>query len=410
MPCVRAVLVRQRGLAALAIVLGFIAFWLSQSAQGASSVTTRRFGGNDRYETARLIAEASFTSAAFALLARGDDYPDALAGSYLAGNAGTGPVVLTEPTRLNPNALATLQNLRVAEVFILGGTSAIGSAVEQDLRDRGYRVLRLEGATRYDTAAAVARSLGAGGVGRIGADPTAILATGEDFADALSAGPLAFRMRLPVLLTTAATLSPQAEEALTDLGIRRVLILGGTDAVAPTVEAQVVARGIATERLAGANRRGTAVEVARFAVREGFSNTHVNLARGDDFPDSLAGGAHGGRDIGGSPILLTESPTALGTETRGYLAENNATIESIDALGGTGAISDEVLAEARDASTCNPGTTTTTLPAVTTTTGAACVVRTTTTTGGTGTTTSSTTTTSTTTTTASTTTTTTLPI
>jgi putative cell wall-binding protein len=400
MPRVRAVLVRQRGLAALAIVLALLAFWLSRSAQGASTVSTRRLGGNDRYETARVIAEGSFASAAFALLARGDDYPDALAGSYLAGNAGTGPVVLTEPTRLNANALTTLQTLRVSEVYILGGTSAIGSAVEQDLRDRGYRVLRVEGATRYDTAAAVARSLGAAGVGRIGAEPTAILATGEEFADALSGGPLAFRMRFPVLLTTATTLSPQADQALTDLGIERVLILGGTDAVAPTVEAQVAARGIATERLAGANRRGTAVEVARFAQEQGFSNTHVNLARGDDFPDSLAGGPHAGRDAGGSPILLSESPDALGTETRDYLAQNNATIESIDAFGGTGAVSDEVLAEARDASTCNPGTTTTTLPAVTTTTGAACVVRTTTTTGGTGTTTTtSTTTTSTTTTT-----------
>jgi hypothetical protein len=259
-------------------------------------------------------------------------------------------------------------------VIILGGTEAISQAVENDLKSRGLSTSRLFGADRYATAAKVATALTP--VGTVDGQPTAIIASGENFADALTGGPLSFVGRLPMLLTTKLTLPGATEGALDTIGIKHVILLGGTDAVAPTVEARLTAKGITSERLFGANRRGTATAIAAAErARFGFAPTHVNLARGDLFPDSLAGGPHAGTEK--SPNLLTDNPNVLGDETATYLRTNSQDITTIDAFGGTSAISDATLAAADAAATCAAPASTTT----TTTTGT--VSSTTTTTSGT---------------------------
>ena len=68
-------------------------------------------------------------------------------------------------------------------VTIVGGTSVVSSAVLEELADiAGTIPTRLAGANRYETALAVAEANGNSG--------TVILATGENFPDALAAGPL----------------------------------------------------------------------------------------------------------------------------------------------------------------------------------------------------------------------------
>src|SRR5207237_4081610 len=116
---------------------------------------------------------------------------------------------------------------------------------------------------RYDTAKDVAESGGPGVVGTTGgplppAAKTAIVVSGETFPDALSAGPASFAGKLPILLTTAASLSPEAKEALTDLAIKAVLIVGGTASVSTATEKQISDMGITVTRLSGTNRSDTA--------------------------------------------------------------------------------------------------------------------------------------------------------
>lgn len=358
-----------RGLVA-AVVVALVAALLlisgGQDAKGAASVTTRRLGGADRYDTAREIAVSTFGTSDFVLLARGENYPDALAGNYLAGGAPNAPILLTPRGSLSQSAIDGITTLKAKGVIILGGTDAISQAVENDLKSRGLSTSRLFGADRYATAAKIATSLTP--AGSVDGQPTAVVASGENFADALTGGPLAFVARLPMLLTTKLTLPGATEGALDTLGIKHVILLGGTDAVAPTVEARLTAKGITSERLFGANRRGTATAIATAErARFGFAPTHVNLARGDLFPDSLAGGPHAGTEK--SPILLTDNPNVLGDETATYLRTNSQDITTIDAFGGTSAISDATLAAADAAATCaTPASTTTTTGTVSSTT------------------------------------------
>src|SRR5207237_4977657 len=68
-------------LAALIAVAGLVP--LAAPASAAATVT--RYAGQDRYDTAAKIATGNFTTADTVVLATGENFPDALAGTYLAG-------------------------------------------------------------------------------------------------------------------------------------------------------------------------------------------------------------------------------------------------------------------------------------------------------------------------------------
>ena len=98
------------------------------------------------------------------------------------------------------------------------------------------------------TLSHAAQLFGPGEVGKTGSDPTAIVASGENFPDALAGGPPSFLKRFPILLTAHDALSPQASAALSDLGIKRALLLGGENAVSSAVAAAITAKGIIVDR------------------------------------------------------------------------------------------------------------------------------------------------------------------
>ena len=369
---------RGRGLAAL---VGAVAVSVAVSlslADAASEVTVNRFAGADRFETASLIAKDTFDSASTALIARADQFPDALAGNYLAGDANA-PILLSGVASVPAMTKQTLADLKVKNVVLLGGPAALSPAVEEDLKSTDstasgggkLSVRRIGGADRYETARLIAKDVAAA-PGTVDGKKAALLATGERFPDALAAGPASYGAALPTILTAQATLSPSAKTALTELGIEKVLILGGTAAVSQATEdAAEAATGGPATRIFGLDRTETARKVADFGIAElGFATDHANLARGDQFPDALAGGAHAGEESK-APILLARDPTTLGASTKAFFTDHNATISSIDVLGGPAAISDAVVQEAKDASTCAaPSTTTTSGPTTTTTPGA----------------------------------------
>lgn len=315
-----------------------------------------RLDGQDRFDTARRIAVDTFGQANTVLLARADLFPDALSGSYLAGSTDTGaPILLTEVNRLPQATNEALATLGTERVILLGGPAAISAAVEAELRSRNFDVERVGGRDRFETSQQIAERLGSTNVGQVDGDRTAIVASGRNFPDALAGGPLGFASRLPTLLTDTNSLPQPTRNALTNLSIRRVFLLGGTAAVSANVESQLREMGITVERLGGANRQGTAVIIAETAIdRLGFDDTHVNLARGDHFADALSGGPHAGDEsnrgsepgAAPAPIVLALSPTILSAETRDFLTNRSSTLRDGHIFGGTAAISDAVADEA----------------------------------------------------------------
>ncbi|MHB8671167.1 MAG: cell wall-binding repeat-containing protein [Acidimicrobiales bacterium] len=303
----------------------------------ASPIEIDPISGPDRYGTAASAALAAFPQGAtHAVLARGEDYSDALAGSYLAG-AEAGPVLLTTGDHLHPATVDAFAKLGVTSVDVLGGPGAIADAVVADLTSRGLSVRRVAGDDRFSTAAAVAQAAasagGDGGVGSLGSDGrTALVASGQSFADALAAGPLSWVRHLPLLLGTQAGLPDVTLGALKSLGIQHVVLVGGSAALGPAVEGAVTGAGMSVSRLAGDTRAGTATAIADLELTLGWSSTEAELARGDQFADALAASGTAGH-LGPSPLLLSAGPASLGTPTQDWISRHPS-LRRLRVLGG----------------------------------------------------------------------------
>ncbi|HUF07110.1 MAG TPA: cell wall-binding repeat-containing protein [Candidatus Binatia bacterium] len=195
---------------------------------------------------------------------------------------------------------------------------------------------RLAGADRYATAASVSASTFASGA------PVAYVATGAAFPDALAAGPAAHRSGGPVLLTGTSFLPAATASELARLRPARIVVLGGAGAVSDAVVEQLrphATTGSVT-RLAGADRYATAAAVSAATFPAGVPVAYV--ATGRDFPDALAGGVAAARQ--GGPVLLV---TANGVPSPTASELNRLRPTSIVVLGGTGVVSDAVLAALR---------------------------------------------------------------
>lgn len=290
-------------------------------------VRSVRWSGETRYDTAARLAvewttDAVAEPATSAILATGEDFPDALAGSYLAGAVGA-PVLLTRRDSLPQETLDRLTGTGSADladvetIYLLGGPEAVVPAVELQLVALGYEVVRLWGDDRVATAVAVADHVPSASIGEVDGLRTAIVATSQKFPDALVAGAAVNAASLPLLLTDPDVLSDATRKALGRLDIEQVVIAGGQEAIAAGVEAELGSLGYATHRLAGADRHGTAVAFADFNGDElGFTASNIGIARSDEFPDALALAPFAGRER--MSVVLTQ-PNAVPEATSRHL-------------------------------------------------------------------------------------------
>ena len=166
-------------------------------------------------------------------------------------------------------------------------------------------VIRLAGADRYATAAKVSANSFAPGV------PVAYIATGESFPDALSAGPVAGRKRGPILLVRHDSVPRATQNELRRLKPKRIVILGGTSAIAESVRASLEAVA-PVARIAGADRYETSAKLSR-AFPAGVPVVYI--ATGTNWRDAVvAGPATRGR----GPLLLVPRtswiPTSVARE------------------------------------------------------------------------------------------------
>lgn len=294
-----------------------------------------RVAGVDRYATAAHAALAAFPAGSDAVvLARGDAFADALAGAYLAGQLGA-PVLLTTPTELPEVTASAIDALGATDIYLLGGSAAISDDVESGFGDE-FSVSRLGGTNRYGTAAAVADAAG-DDIGTLGDARTAIVVSGAAFPDAVSAGPIAFGGRFPLLLTPPTALAPETADALEKLALDRILVVGGPAAVSDAVVTSLRQLVPTVQRLAGATRYATATTIADWALQNlGWRATAVDIASGESFPDALAAGPAAGRAR--RPLLLTTT-AALHDAPRAWLTARAATLRLGRIFGGTAAVS-----------------------------------------------------------------------
>ena len=193
----------------------------------------RRLFGRDRVGTAIAIARAR-GPARVAYVAGVAGQVDALAAGA-AGATARRPVLLVDddPARLRP----VLDELGVEAVRVVGGPAAVPDAVVAELAGPGRRVRRLAGPDRYATAARIARDAVAAG-----ADPGRVwVATGRSLPDSLAAGPAVAAVGGVLLLLDGHDpwSTRPADDLLRAWQPRRVMVLGGPQAVSETIRWQL---------------------------------------------------------------------------------------------------------------------------------------------------------------------------
>ncbi|HEX2029698.1 MAG TPA: cell wall-binding repeat-containing protein, partial [Nitriliruptorales bacterium] len=310
---------------------------------GVSDLAVERLAGADRVATATAVSRRHYparSSAPAVVLARSDDFPDALGGAPLAAELG-GPLLLTHRDGLTSTTRDELIRVLApgGAVHLLGGSAALSGEVERQVGALGFEVRRHAGPDRYATAVAVAAL--------IPETTTAVVVSGTNFPDALAASSPAARDGLPILLTAGDRITPPVRGLLSERAFDTVHVVGGTAVVPDDVLRDVDAVAGTVSRIAGPTRYETAVAVAaRLFPR--FDT--VVVASGERFPDALTGGPYAAARA--APLLLTP-PRRLPAVDAELIVQRRPSGAVL--LGGPATLDPSIEAELRRAHVGSPG-------------------------------------------------------
>jgi ell wall binding domain 2 (CWB2)/WD40-like Beta Propeller Repeat len=271
------------------------------------------------------------------VLTRSDGYYDALAGTSLAV-AKQGPLLLTPPSSLNPDVAAEIQRVLKpgGTVYLLGGTAALSTTVQDAVEKLGYNIDRLAGSNMYGTAIAIAHA--------VNPSPSFIMvATGTNYYDALTAGAAAAQGGV-LVLSHGTSLAPETVSYLNGFNPADVAYWAiGGPASAALQNSALKWSDYPFYAVVGNNAMDTALLVAQYFF---VANTRVAVATMHGWYDALSGGAAIGHD--GGPLLLTE-PTGLYGPDAAYLSTESGSLNEVDMLGGPAALPAGLIAQLGDA-------------------------------------------------------------
>ncbi|WP_426515579.1 cell wall-binding repeat-containing protein [Diaminobutyricibacter sp. McL0618] len=287
--------------------------------------TVTRVSGADRYLTSVKVAQAAFpTTAPVVFIATGTGFADALSAAAPAAKLG-GPLLLTDPANLPTTTKQEIQSLQPSTIYIVGGTGAVSTAVENQLRLLAATVTRLAGTDRFDTGRKVVDVAFA-------SMQKVYVATGLDFPDALSASAAAGAAGIPVLLVNGSkpTLDTPTSDFLTSHGANAFTVIGGPSVVSAGIATQLGTSG-PVNRIYGVDRYTTSQLINADAFTSG---TSAYFATGTQFADALSGAVLAA--VNHSPLYVV-NPTCVPRGSEHDLAARG--VSNVTLIGGTGALS-----------------------------------------------------------------------
>lgn len=197
------------------------------------SLPTARLGGIDRGATSRTIAterQRQRPLKTVYLASDADSSPDAIAG----GQLDDGPVLLVPGTTpVSSQVTEAIRSLGPATITALGGEGAVSRQTLESAAG-ALPAYRIGGADRFETAALIARRAFPG------MSTVAYLASGEVFADAVSAG-VADDGAL-ILVPTCSQVPSAVATTLKALRPQSIIPLGGEGAVCASVSRQAIGK------------------------------------------------------------------------------------------------------------------------------------------------------------------------
>ena len=294
----------------------------------STSPTITRLAGQTRYDTASAIAKQGWTQSDYAILAFGENYPDALASAPLAKKYNS-PVLLTNTSHLPDVTKQTLLDLKVKNVFIVGGTAVISTTVESELQSVGISSTRIAGIDKYETSIKIAQQITT-------TPSTLFVVTGEDYSDALSTAPIAGIKQIPIILVPRKSLPDSVKNYISSVKVSKTYVIGNSD----IIEDNVTDQFSSPERILGTDKYARNVAINQKFNNE-FNNKGICVATGEGFADALTGAAYASRLS--LPIVFVNNASPIGTKN--YCQERliNPAESLINVFGGTAVVPDRVI-------------------------------------------------------------------
>ncbi|WP_039657080.1 cell wall-binding repeat-containing protein [Clostridium tyrobutyricum] len=190
---------------------------------------------------------------------------------------------------------------------------------------------RLGGADRYETSAQISQNGWANGSDYV------VLASGEGYADALCAAPIAKKYNAPILLTSSKTLNNTIKSEITRLNAKNVIEIGGTASISSNIENQLKSEMLLkVTRLGGTDRYETSANVAR----ELGDVSDMVLTSGLGYADALSIAPIAASK--GYPILLTPK-NSVTNSVKSYINSHKSDSTKVYVIGGSGVIPESIL-------------------------------------------------------------------
>lgn len=189
---------------------------------------------------------------------------------------------------------------------------------------------RLSGVNRYLTSVDISKK-------SYTSAKTVVIASGENYADALAGVPLAKAYDAPLLLVAKELIFKETCDEIVRLRATNAIILGGEGAVGKSVKDKLDSMGLITERLDGTSRFETAEMIAKKLAAKKSAPKSVYFVYFNDFPDALSISSVAA--IEGSPILYVRTTGELDKYTKKFITDYKSTIKNAYVIGGTSVIS-----------------------------------------------------------------------
>ncbi|HBH3650950.1 TPA: cell wall-binding repeat-containing protein [Clostridioides difficile] len=305
------------------LTITFLTITLYGNTSSASTKDT--LTGSGRWETAIKISQAGWKKSENAVLVNDNSIADALSATPFA-KAKDAPILLTQSNELDSRTKAELKRLGVKNVYLIGGSIAIGSNVEKQLDAENINFERISGNSRYETSLKLAEKLDKeNSISKI------VVVNGEKgLADAVSVGAIAAQENMPIILSDSDNGTEVADNFIDSKDIAKSYVIGGTYSISNSVERSLPN----ATRIAGSSRSETNAKIIEeFYKDTDIKNIYVTkdgTKNKNDLIDSLAVGVLASKN--GSPILLAGNK--LDSSQKDVL--NTKIIDKVTQIGGLG--------------------------------------------------------------------------
>ena len=267
---------------------------IEKSTADKTNENVKRISGVDREQTAIEVSKKMFKDGTNkVVLANKNNYSDVLTAAPFA-KANNASLLYISSNSISKEVMSEIARLKAKEITIIGGEKSVNEGLKKELEKRNFKVERLSGADRYKTSAQIASKL------ITDKTTTLEIASGENYADALSLNNAAEKDKAPILLVRVNAIDKSVEDVIKSSKASLINIAGGEKSVSENTKANIKKISKATiNRIGGANRYETSILLAKYSGAKEV----VVVASGEDFADALVAAPFSAQQKGA--ILLT---------------------------------------------------------------------------------------------------------